>query len=182
MTLKKQRYGSVSFGNDNSMRIIEKGIVNLKSKDTTKKKLFVEEMKHILLSVIQMCDQGHALVFDSKKCKIRKEESSKLVTTTVRTLSNIYVLNEIGKEICFLRKDDESWLLHRRMRHINFDNIFKFIKNEAVREILKMSKPTNILCKHSLQGKQTKTKFNSKSYFTTKPLEIVHTDLVGKKE
>jgi hypothetical protein len=90
------------------------------------------------------------------------------VATTVRTLSNIYVLNEIGKKICFLGKDDESWLLHRRMRHINFDNLFKVLKNEAVREILKMSKPTNILCKHSLQGKKTKTKFNSKSYFTTK--------------
>jgi hypothetical protein len=39
MTLKKERDGSVSFGNDNSTRIIGKGIVNLKSKDTTKKKI-----------------------------------------------------------------------------------------------------------------------------------------------
>jgi hypothetical protein len=29
------------------------------------------------------------------------------------------------------------------------------------------------------QGKKTKTKFKSKEYSTTKPLEIVHTDLVG---
>jgi hypothetical protein len=45
-----------------------------------------------------MCDQGHRLVFDSKKCEIRKEESGKLVDTTVRTPSNIYVLNEIGRK------------------------------------------------------------------------------------
>jgi hypothetical protein len=51
-----------------------------------------------------MCDQGKILVFDSNKCKIRKEESIKLVATTVRTPRNIYVLNEIGKKICCLGK------------------------------------------------------------------------------
>jgi hypothetical protein len=45
-----------------------------------------------------MCDQGQRLVFDSKKCEIRRAESGKLVATYVRTPSNIYVLNEIGKE------------------------------------------------------------------------------------
>jgi hypothetical protein len=64
-------------------------------------------MKHNLLSVIQMCDQGHKLVFDSKKCEIRKAKSCKLVAVAVRTPSNIYVLNEIGKERCCLGKDDE---------------------------------------------------------------------------
>jgi hypothetical protein len=75
-------------------------------------------MKHNLLSVSQMCDQGHGLVFDSKKCKIRKAESGKLVATDVITPSKLYVLNEIGKEICCLGKDDESWLWHKRMGHI----------------------------------------------------------------
>jgi hypothetical protein len=41
------------------------------------------------------------------------------------------------------------------------------------------TKPTNTLCNHCQQGKQTKTKFKSKEYSTTRPLEIVHTDLVG---
>ena len=39
-------------------------------------------------------------------------------------------------------------------------------------------KPTNTLCKHYQQGKKKKTKFKSKEYSTTRPLEIVHTDLV----
>jgi hypothetical protein len=65
------------------------------------------------------------------------------------------------------------------MGHINFDNLVKVSKKEAVREMSEISKPTNNLCKHCLQGKQTKTKFKSKEYSTTKPLKIVHTDLVG---
>jgi hypothetical protein len=42
-----------------------------------------------------------------------------------------------------------------------------------------ITKPTNTLCKHCQQGKQTKTRFKSKEYSTTRPLEIVHNDLVG---
>jgi transposase InsO family protein len=40
-------------------------------------------------------------------------------------------------------------------------------------------KPTDTLCKHCQQRKQRKTRFKLKEYSTTKPLEIVHTDLVG---
>jgi hypothetical protein len=136
-------------------------------------------MKHNLLSVSQMCDQGHKVTFDSQKCEIRKEGSWKLVATAARTSSNIYVLSEIGNEKCCLGKEDESWLWHRRMGHMHFDNLVKVNKREAVREMPHITKPTNSLCKHCQQGKQTKTRFKSKEYSTTKPLEIVHTDLVG---
>jgi transposase InsO family protein len=126
-----------------------------------------------------MCDQGHKVTFDSQKCEIRKEGSGKLVATTARTSSNIYVLSEIGNEKCCLGKEDESWLWHRRMGHIHFDNLVKVNKREAVREMPQITKPTNTLCKHCQQGKKTKTRFKSKEYSTTRPLEIVHTDLVG---
>ena len=62
---------------------------------------------------------------------------------------------------------------------MHFDNLVKVNKREAVREMPQITKPTNTLCKHCQQGKQTKTRFKSKEYSTTRPLEIVHTDLVG---
>jgi transposase InsO family protein len=126
-----------------------------------------------------MCDQGHKVTFDSQKCEIRREGSGKLVGTTARTSNNIYVLSEIGNENCCLGKEDESWLWHRRMGHAHFDNLAKFIKREAVREMPQIMKPTNTLCKHCQQGKQTNTRFKSKEYSTIRPLEIVHIDLVG---
>jgi len=49
-------------------------------------------------------------VFDSEKCEIRKSCSGKIVATTTRTPSNIYVLNEIEKEKCCLGKEDDVWL------------------------------------------------------------------------
>ena len=57
-----------------------------------------------------MCDQGHILIFISKDCEIRKEGTNKLVSIAGRTPNNIYILNDIGKERCFLEKEDKSWL------------------------------------------------------------------------
>jgi hypothetical protein len=67
LTLKKEIYGSISFGNDNSTRIIGRCTENWKQGYQGRNVLLVEDMKHNILSVIQMCDQGHKLVFDSQK-------------------------------------------------------------------------------------------------------------------
>jgi hypothetical protein len=76
LTLIKERDGSVSFGNDDSAKIIGKGTIRIGNKNTKAENvLLVEDMKHNLLSVIQMCDQGHKITFNSQKCEIRKEGS-----------------------------------------------------------------------------------------------------------
>jgi hypothetical protein len=180
LTLRKERDGLVSFGNDDSAKIIGKGTIRIGNKNTKEENvLLVEDMKHNLLSVSQMCDQGHKVTFDSQKCEIRKEGSGKLIATATRTSSNIYVLSEIGNEKCCIGKEYEIWLWHRRMGYIHFDNLVKVNRREAVIEMARITKPTNTLCKHCQQGKQTKIRFKSKEYSMTRPLEIVHTDLVG---
>jgi chemotaxis receptor (MCP) glutamine deamidase CheD len=74
LTLRKERDGSISFENDDSAKIIGKGTVRIGNKNTKAKNvLLVEDMKYNLLSVSLMCDQGHKVTFDSKKCEIRKE-------------------------------------------------------------------------------------------------------------
>jgi hypothetical protein len=91
-------------------------------------------MKHNILSVSQMCDQGYKVTFDSQKCEIRKEGSGKLVGTNARTSNKIYVLSEIGNEKCCVGKEDESWIWHKIMGHMHFDNLVKVNKREAVRD------------------------------------------------
>lgn len=48
-----------------------------------------------------------------------------------------------------------------------------------VRNIPKTAKPNNIICQGYQQGKQRKSKFPTKDYYTTKSLEIIHVDLCG---
>jgi hypothetical protein len=133
---EKKKNGSISFRNDNSSKIIGEGTIQIGNKnEKVQNVLLVEDVKHNLLSVSQMCDQGHKLTFNSEKCEIRKEVSGKFVGIVARTSNNIYVLSEIGNEKCFLGKEDESWLWHRRMGHMHFDNLVKLSKREAVGEI-----------------------------------------------
>jgi hypothetical protein len=76
----QEKEGTTTFGNDNSSKILGKGTVSLGRKDaSTKNVLVIKNMKHNLLSVSQMCDQGHILIFNSKECEIRKEYSDRLV-------------------------------------------------------------------------------------------------------
>ena len=65
------------------------------------------------------------------------------------------------------------------MGHINFENLVRIRKKEAVREMLKISKPSNTLCEACRHGKQTKVQFKTKEHFASHPLELIHTDLCG---
>lgn len=80
------------------LRFLKKGTVGLGNKDASiRNVLLIENMKHNLLSVGHMYDQGNILIFISKYCEIRKEASNRLVATMARTPNNVYILNDIGK-------------------------------------------------------------------------------------
>jgi len=70
------------------------------------------------------------------------------VATGTGTPNNIYTLDDIGKEGRFLDKAYESWLWHKKMGHMNFDNLVRINKKEVVREMPEISKPISTSCKH----------------------------------
>ena len=83
VSLKEKKDGTISFGNDGSSNVIGSGTITLGSKDVIAKNvLLVENRNHNLLSVGQMCDQGHTMLFNSTKCEIRKGRYGKIVATT----------------------------------------------------------------------------------------------------
>lgn len=175
--LKKCKGGSVSLGNNTTVNICGKGILSLDGKNPIKNDLYVEGLKHNLLSVIQMCENGYKVTFDLDGWKIRKNE--KIVAQGVKIDSNLYNLCEVKGQSYPIGQADESWLWHRRLGHANFDNLVKVSSKGLVRHFPKITKPTNIICKEFQQGKQTRVVFQSKEYSTTKPLQLVHTDLCG---
>jgi hypothetical protein len=95
----KKKGRNVSFGDDSSTKILGKGTVNLVSENVKAGDvLLVEDLKYNLLSVSKMCDQGYTFTFDSRKCKIRENNSGILVATTTRRLNNIYILDMKKRE------------------------------------------------------------------------------------
>jgi hypothetical protein len=95
----KKKGGNVAFGDDSSTKILGKGTVKLGSENVKVGKfLLAEYMKHNLLSVNKICDQGYTLMFDSRKCKIREKNSGRLIATATRRLDNIYILDMNKRE------------------------------------------------------------------------------------
>lgn len=92
----------MSFGSGFA-KIIGKGTMSLvNGKRKEQNAWYVEGLKHNLLSVKQICDQGHDLMFSSKECEIRRWSSRKLVGRGVRTTYNVYILSEIQEERCYM--------------------------------------------------------------------------------
>jgi hypothetical protein len=82
--------------------------------------------------------KDHTLTFESQKCKIRKVNSGKLVAKEIRTPNNVYILDDINGEKCFMGQIDERWLWHKRMGHMNFDNLVKISTKQTIRDMQKI--------------------------------------------
>jgi hypothetical protein len=99
LTLSDSKSGNVTFGNDAPGKVKGKGIVSLSNgKRKAQDVMLVENLKHNLLSVSQVCDRGCVVVFTSKDCKIKSVDSGKLVAKGIRTKNNVYVLKEEEQE------------------------------------------------------------------------------------
>jgi hypothetical protein len=101
LTLKEEKGGNVTFGDNGSTRIVGKGTISLDNgKTKTPNALYVEGLKNNIISVSQMCDKGYNLTFHSKRCEIRKENLQRLVANENRTSRDVYILDEVKEEKC----------------------------------------------------------------------------------
>ena len=78
----------------------------------------------------------------------------------MRNTNNVYILE--NKNQGYLSMVNESWLWHRRLRHLSLDNLAKISTKEAVRDLPKIVVPLNFVCKHCQHGKQTRASFKIK--------------------
>lgn len=103
--IKKEK--NVTFGNNSPVAIKGKGNMLLKKIVKDGNVLFVDKLRHKLLSVSQMCDQGQEFVFRSKNCVVRNMDTSKIIIKGEIIPGNVYVL-EGGQEHCYLIKYEEN--------------------------------------------------------------------------
>ena len=151
--LEKEK--KVSFGNDTHALIKGKGYVLLKEKVKAGNVMYVDGLKHNLLSVSQMCDQGNEVVFWSNGCVVRELDIGETVIKGTRTPNNLYILKG-GQQQCYLRKNDENWLWHRRLGHLSCSQIKKACRFQAICDLPYISIPENTICKLDLTSLKRK--------------------------
>ena len=68
------------------------------------------------------------------------DDKGNMVRSGKKTKGNLLYL-ELGEFSCFISQVEESWLWHRRLCHVNFDNMVKIRKFRKVRGIPNLKKP-----------------------------------------
>ena len=86
------------------------------------------------------------------------DDKGKLIGSNKQTKGNLFYL-DLGDCSCFIAQVEESWLWHRRLCHVNFDNMVKISKFRKVRGIPNLKKLDVGLCKNCQIGKMGKTSF-----------------------
>ncbi|TCZ48337.1 GAG-pre-integrase domain-containing protein, partial [Roseicella aquatilis] len=91
--------------------------------------LYVDGLKHNLLSICQICDKDHIVNFSSLGCEISK--NGKIILRGLRTKENCYVIGdqkESSSSACYIAHLDEAQLWHQRLGHVNFRDLSKLDK------------------------------------------------------
>ena len=94
------------------------------------------------------------------------------------TPRNLYVLKKC-KDQCYLSKSLEKWLWHRSLGHLSFSHINKSSRLKAVRDLPNITPPENMIWKYFQFGKKTRVQFNAEEGSSSKPLELIHTNICG---
>ena len=81
----------------------------------------------------------------------------------IKIEKNLFYL-DIEDATYLLVKFDNVWLWHKRLCHVNFDNLVSISNIRKIRGFPKLKKPNNIMCKQCQLGKMTKSSLKSKNY------------------
>lgn len=141
--------------------------------------LYVPELATNLISVSQIIKNGGQVKFNKKGCVILNKYNT--IVATAVLINNMYRLNMYsGHAYISEVEENDAYLWHQRMGHLNFNDLNKMIENTKGMKTLKRKE--NLTCITCLEAKQTRLPFQNKGTRATKLLELVHSDVCGPME
>nr|GEU57930.1 copia protein [Tanacetum cinerariifolium] len=136
--------GTVEFENDHVVKIM--GYGDYQNGNVTISRVYcVEGLRHNLFSVGQLCDSNLEVTFCQHTCFIRNLEGVDLLTGSQG--KNLYTpsLRDMmaSSPICLLSKalKPKSWLWHRRLSHLNFDNDSESSSSDVIPTVVHTTAP-----------------------------------------
>ena len=122
--------GYVRFGDDNRGKIIGTSTIDHPPYLIENVSL-VKGLKHNLLSISQLCDKGYKMIFEKNKCFAYNTEGIKLFEGFRKR--NIYLITPsiMNVEYCFLSMNDNVHIWHKKLGHVNFNQLEKLSKKES---------------------------------------------------
>ena len=154
---------------------------------TLKHVLYVPKLQQRLLSLTDMTERGCSITFEGKMCTLKMEGKTFLFG---QRYGKLWRLNNCENEDCFFTTASEFCsnnvsieLWHQRYGHLSYGNLdILHRKNmvDGLGGINSKSPPCDDKCEGCIMGKHSRSPFPKKSSrVTTKPLELVHSDVCG---
>ncbi|XP_061998851.1 uncharacterized protein LOC133716132 [Rosa rugosa] len=176
--------GSVTFGDGRKAKIMAQGTVNTPGIPNLKNVLYVEGLTANLISVSHLADDYEDVWFNKQRCVVLDKKGENIMGDK-RSLDNCYHIqaNEsLNVQACLsMRSAEETFeLWHRRLGHVNYQDMLKLSTKQCVRGLPTLSGKTDKICGGCKTGKQTKSPHKAiNSATTTRVLELLHMDLMG---
>ncbi|KAJ9561724.1 hypothetical protein OSB04_006884 [Centaurea solstitialis] len=176
--------GQVRFGDGSKVRIEGKGSILLKCKNGEHQIVYevyyIPALRSNIRSLGQLTEEGCKIEMLDENLFVH-DEYGKLIMKVQRSKNRLYKINlHITQPVCLaISLDDEAWLWHARLSHVNFQVLELMVKKNMVRGVPRVKHPTQV-CEGYMVAKQTRQPFPKETeYRATKPLELVHADLCG---
>ena len=93
----------------------------------------------------QLNNLGCKVEFENNISKIY-DRNGKLIGKGDQTRINLFYL-DIDDSTCLIVKSNDVWLWHKRLCHVNFDNLVNISNMRKVRGFPKLKNPDNVMCK-----------------------------------
>ncbi|KAK2975035.1 hypothetical protein RJ640_023932 [Escallonia rubra] len=149
--------GNITFGDNSQGRIKGKGTIG-KEPHSIENVLYVEGLKHNLLSIIQFSDKGFKVIFEASQCTILslKNNETSLVGSRDNNVYSIQ-LNDLANQDakCLSAISETSWLWHRRLGHMHMEHLNDISSKELVRGLPKIKFEKDKEFEMSMMGELT---------------------------
>ncbi|KAD7480463.1 hypothetical protein E3N88_03599 [Mikania micrantha] len=176
--------GRVRFGDGSCVNIEGKGSIILECKNGDQRILsdvyYIPTLKSNIISLGQLTEINYEIKMKKEHLWVY-EESGAVLMKVSRTTNRLYKINlQVVQPACLhVNLDNQAWLWHARLGHLNFESIKDLTRRNLARGLPSITHPSQV-CEFCLAGKQVRLPFPSKSgYRSSKSLELIYADVCG---
>lgn len=180
--ITKYKGPSITFGDNSKGKTVGKGKI-IHGSIIISDVLLVENLCYNLISISQLCDSNCSVEFHKNKCLVKDVNGTVLIKRkrSGNTYEVEWNMNNPVKSTCLIAsKNDNQWLWHKRLNHLNFKSINDLRKQNLVTGLPDIKFIKDHVCSACQLGKQIRSSFkNKRNKSSSRCLELLHMDLFG---
>lgn len=142
--------GKVRFGDGSSVDIQGIGSIVFDGNDGNQWLLrdvyFIPKLRANLISLGQLTENGHMVVMDEDIITVTEKCPRRMIMCVQRNANRLYKIGlSVGDPVCLLASmEDQGWLWHGRLGHVNFHALKQLVDKEMVGGVPLIQKPDQV--------------------------------------